>query len=66
VRMKIGMAVLWVWIGLALIGEFPTVRWLLALCCLGAALCGDRYIAIGIAILFFAALIAKFNPPRFG
>jgi len=62
---KIGMAVFYLWMGLALLGEFPTVRWLIALCCVGAALCGDKYIARTLALVFFASLLAHWNPPRF-
>jgi hypothetical protein len=62
---KIGMAVFYLWMGLALLGEFPTVRWILLVLGVAAAFCGDRYIAIGIAALVVAALIAKYNPPRF-
>ena len=62
---KIGMALFYIWMGLALLGEFPTVRWILLALGVGAALTGDKYIAITLATLVVAALIAKYNPPRF-
>jgi len=62
---KIGMAFFYLWMGLALLGEFPTVRYILLALGIAAALCGDRYIAITLAVLVAAALIAKYNPPRF-
>ena len=54
-----------IWIGLALLGEFPTVRWILLLIGAAAAYCGNRYTAISLAVLVVAALVAKYNPPRF-
>ena len=62
---KIGMAVFYLWVGLTLMGDSVTMRFLLAALCAGAALTGDKYIARTIAVIFFASLLAHWNPPRF-